>query len=148
MMLDEANKKAFQAQKASKNRKKKLQAHDLEIAKGRYYFTNYCDHERNYIQGHRLTQSQRYAVIVIFRIGTPVCQWDPLSSMMTQSVEIPTAVAKQTLDDLKNRVKNVLEDYQLREKKLIAKWKSLEFEVETLKDIISQMKTGFMNSEH
>jgi hypothetical protein len=41
--------------------------------------------------------------------------------MVTQSVEVTPAVAKKTLDDLKDRVKNVLEDYQLREKKLVAK---------------------------
>jgi hypothetical protein len=41
MMLDEANKKAFQAQKASMQRKKKLQGRELDLVKGKYYFTNY-----------------------------------------------------------------------------------------------------------
>jgi len=50
--------------------------------------------------------------------------------------------AMKGLNNLTNRVKNVLDDYKLREKKLVSKCKSLEFEVKTLKDIIIQLKSG------
>lgn len=46
----------------------------------------------------------------------------------------------QDLNGIKTRVANVLHDYQLREKGLVAKCKSLEFEVKTLKEIIREMK--------
>ena len=48
--------------------------------------------------------------------------------------------ARKGLAILRNRVKDVLEDYQLREKKLVSKCTALEFEVNTLKDIITQLK--------
>lgn len=48
--------------------------------------------------------------------------------------------ANRNLNMLKSRITNTLQNYQIREKRLVARWKSLEFEVSTLKDIISQMR--------
>ena len=44
------------------------------------------------------------------------------------------------LESIKNRISTVMQNYQIREKRLVATWKSLEFEVKTLKEIIEQMK--------